>query len=86
VLDVERRIDIDAGIEKLLDIEIAFGMAAARRVAMRELVDQNEFRPALQDAIEGAPPIVEPDGRPAAEATDVGVRLPASAEEAGKGK
>ena len=35
MLDVERREDIDAGGDQLLDIEIALGMAAARRVGVR---------------------------------------------------
>jgi len=52
VLDVERGVDVDAGGEQLLDVEIALGMAPARRVGVRELVDQHELRPAQQDAVE----------------------------------
>ena len=39
VLDVEGRIDVDAAIEQLLDVEIALGVPASRRVRVRELVD-----------------------------------------------
>jgi hypothetical protein len=42
--------------------------------------------PALQDAIEGAPPIVEPDGSPQPDAGDPGVRLPFSARKPGAPK
>ena len=52
VLDVERGVDVDAGGEQLLDVEIALGMAAARRVGVRELVDQDELRAARQDRVE----------------------------------
>ena len=52
MLDVERRVDVDAGSEQLLDVEIALGMAAAGDVGVRELVDQNEFRPAREDGVE----------------------------------
>ena len=52
VLDVERGVDVDAGGQQLLDIEIALGMAAARRVGVGELVDQDELRPAREDGVE----------------------------------
>ena len=42
MLDIEGRIDIDPGGEQLLDIHIALGMPALRRIGMRKLVDQNE--------------------------------------------
>jgi hypothetical protein len=42
VLDVERRIDVDAGCEQFLDIEVALGIAGARRIAVRQLVDQHQ--------------------------------------------
>ena len=42
VLDVERRIDVDPGGEQLLDIHVALGMPALRRIGMRKLIDQNE--------------------------------------------
>ena len=56
VLDVDRRVDVDAGGEQLLDVEIALGMPAARRVGVGELVDQHELRPALQDRRRGPSP------------------------------
>ena len=52
MLDVQRRIDVDAGGEQFLDIHVALGMPAARRIGVRELVDQNELRPALEDRVE----------------------------------
>ncbi len=52
VLDVERRIDVDAGGQQLLDVEIALGVAAAGDVGMGELVDEDEGRLARQDRVE----------------------------------
>ena len=52
VLDVERRVDVDAGGQQFLDIQIALGMPAARRVGVGELVDQHQLRPARQDGVE----------------------------------
>ena len=52
VLDVHGRIDVDAGGQQLLDVEIALGMAAARRVGVGELVDQHERGTARQDGVE----------------------------------
>ena len=52
VLDVDRGVDVDAAAQQLLDIEIAFRMAAAFDVGMRELVDQNDLRPAGDDGVE----------------------------------
>ena len=52
VLDVQRRIDIDAGAEQLLDIHVAFRMPAARRIGVGKLVDQHQLRPAGEDGVE----------------------------------
>ena len=52
MLDIQRGIDVDAGVQQLLDIEIALGMAAARRIGMGELVDQSELGPARQDGVD----------------------------------
>ena len=52
VLDVDRREDVDSGGEQLLDVLIAFGMAAARRIGVRKFVDQHELGPALEQRIE----------------------------------
>ena len=52
VLDVQRREHVDAGGDQLLDIEIAFGMAAAGGVGVRQFVDENQLRPTLQDRVE----------------------------------
>ena len=40
VLDVERRVDVDARGQQLFDIVIALGVPAARRVGVGELVDE----------------------------------------------
>ncbi len=52
VLDVERGVDVDAGGEQLLDVEVALGMAAAGRVGVRKLVDQHQLGTARQDGVE----------------------------------
>ena len=52
VLDIDRGVDVDAAAQQLLDVEIALGVAAARRVGMGELVDQNDLRAAGDDGIE----------------------------------
>ena len=43
MLDVERRPDINAVTQDFLDVLIALGMDEARRVRVRELVDQQQF-------------------------------------------
>ena len=52
MLDVQRRVDVDAGGEQLLDVLVALGMAAARRVGVGQLVDQHQARPAREDGVE----------------------------------
>ncbi len=52
MLDVERGVDVDAGGDQFLDIEVALGMAVTRRIAVRQLVDQHQLRPALQDGVD----------------------------------
>ena len=52
VLDVERGVDVDAGGDQLLDIHVALGMPAARRVGVRQLIDQGELRAARQQRVE----------------------------------
>ena len=52
VLDVERRVNVDAGGEELLDVLVALGMAAARRVGMGQFVDQSDLRVTRQDGVE----------------------------------
>ena len=51
VLDVDRRIDVDARREQFLDVLIAFGVAAAGRVGMGEFVDEHERRRAFEDGV-----------------------------------
>ena len=52
VLDVERGEDIDARRQQLLDILPALRMPRARRVGMRQLVDQNQRRMPLERAVQ----------------------------------
>ena len=52
MLDVERRPHVDAGREKLLDILPALGMTAVRRIAVGELVDDDELGLARQRPVE----------------------------------
>ena len=52
VLDVDRRVDVDAVGQQLLDVEIALRMAAARRVGVREFVDERDLWTARNQRIE----------------------------------
>ena len=52
VLDVDRGIDVDAVRQQLLDVEIALGMAAARRVGVGEFVDQRDLRTPRDQRVE----------------------------------
>ena len=52
VLDVDGGIDVDAVGEQFLDVEIALGMTAARRVGMGEFVDQGDLRPPRDQRVE----------------------------------
>ena len=52
MLDVEGRIDVDSGGEQLLDIHVALGMPALRRIGMGKLVDQNEGGPSGQNGVD----------------------------------
>ena len=47
-----RGIDVDAVGQQFLDVEIALGMAAARRVGVGEFVDQRDLRPARDQRVE----------------------------------
>ena len=52
VLDVDRGVDVDAGVEQLLDVVPALRVPAAGRVRVRELVDQDQLGPAREDGVE----------------------------------
>ena len=52
VLDIERGVDVDAGGDQFLDIHVALGMPAARRVGVRQLIDQRQLRAARQQRVE----------------------------------
>ena len=48
VLDVQRRDDVDAGLEQLLDVLPALLVARAGDVRVRELVDERDLRAAAR--------------------------------------
>ena len=52
VLDIDGGIDVDAAVQQLFNVEIAFGVAAARHIGVGKLVDENELRPAGDDGVE----------------------------------
>ena len=52
VLDVDRGVDVDAGVEQLLDVLVAALVAAAGHVAVRQLVDDRDARLAREQGIE----------------------------------
>ncbi len=52
VLDVDGGVDVDAARQQLLDVEIALGMTAARRIGVRQFIDQDDLRPARDHRIE----------------------------------
>ncbi len=52
VLDVQRGVDVDAGGQQFLDIQIALGMAAAGRVGVRQFIHQHQSRAAGQDRVQ----------------------------------
>ena len=63
MLDVDGRINVDAGGQQLFHILIALVVPAAGRVRMRKLVDQHELRPSRKDRVhvhlgQGAPLIL----------------------------
>jgi hypothetical protein len=49
VLDVDRREDVDARIEHVLDVLVALRVLDSRRVRVGQLVDQAELRGAVED-------------------------------------
>ena len=52
MLDVERRDDINPGVEQLHHVLPALGVARARHIGVSQLVDQRQSRPAGQQRIE----------------------------------
>ena len=68
MLDVQGRVDVDAGRQQFLDIQVAFGVTAARNVAVRQFIDQHQARAARQDRVQvhlgqGLPAIVDAAAR-----------------------
>jgi hypothetical protein len=67
MLDVQRRIDVDAAVEQFLHIEIALRMPAALGIGVGEFVDQHQIRLAGEDGIDIhllQPPALVVDGHP----------------------
>ena len=67
VLDVERREDVDARVEQLLDVLPALQVPRARGVRVRELVDEDELRLPRERGVEVElfeldPPVRRPCG------------------------
>ena len=52
VLDVDGGVDVDAGGQQLLHVEVALGVAAFGGVGVGEFVDEDEFRVAGEDGVE----------------------------------
>ena len=52
VLEIDRRDDVDAGVEELLDVLPAFGVPRTGGVRVGELVDQHQLRLALEQPVE----------------------------------
>ena len=52
VLHVERRVDVDPSVEELFDVLPALRVARARRVRVRELVDEDEAGPPRERGVE----------------------------------
>ena len=52
MLDVERGVDVDAGVEQLRDVLPALGVARAGRVGVRQLVEQQQRRAARERRVE----------------------------------
>src|SRR5215468_6813849 len=65
VLDIDGGVNVDSVSEQLFDVEVALGMAAAGRIGVSELVDQDDLRTPGDDGveihlIERLPPVFEP--------------------------
>ena len=52
MLDIQRGIDIDTGIEQFLNILVAFGMPGTGNIGMSEFIDKNERWPETKGCIE----------------------------------
>ncbi|MCY1432958.1 hypothetical protein D9M71_489760 [compost metagenome] len=52
MLDVDRGVDVDAGVEQLLHVLPALGVAAAGGVGVGQFVDQHQRRRGLEQAVE----------------------------------
>ena len=52
VLDIDGGVDVDAGVEQLIDVLPATFMATARRIAVSQFVHESHRRPASQQGVE----------------------------------
>ena len=51
MLNIQCGENIDASFEELLDVKIAFGIPTSRHIAVRQLVDDGEFRSPFEKRI-----------------------------------
>src|SRR5262249_48979131 len=80
VLDIDGGVNVDSVSEELFDIEVALGMAAAGRIGVSELVDQDDLRVADDDGveihlIERLAPVFEPPAGDDLEPFEQGLRF-----------
>ncbi len=81
VLNIQRCVHIDPVVQQLQDILVAFRVAAARGVGVREFVDQGEGRLAGEQGVEvhlldGGPPVVHATARNEGQILQQEFRLP----------
>ena len=80
VLEVDRRDDVDAGVEEVLDVLPALGVAGAGDVGVGQLVDQDQVGPPGQQAVdvhllERLAPVLDPPAGEDRQVADLGVGL-----------
>jgi signal transduction histidine kinase len=51
MLDIDRGVDVDAGRQELLHVEVAFGVATAGDVGVRQFIHQHQLGVARQDGV-----------------------------------
>ncbi len=81
VLHVDRRVDVDPGLEQLADVLPALQVTRARGVGVGQLVDEDELRLAREGGVEVE--LLEGDGRDASELSPAGKSFEPDEERAG---
>jgi hypothetical protein len=51
VLNVDRRVNVDAAAQQLLNVKIPLWVTAAGRICVGEFVDKHDLRPASDDPV-----------------------------------